>query len=170
MAADGEVTIRPATDRDGAAVGAVLAAVFAEYPGCIYAPAEYPELGALASFYRARGGAAWIAEAAGRTVGCVAIDRSGPDRFELHRMYLLPAQRGGGAAAALLAAALAHARDGGAVLVELWSDTRFARGHRFYAKAGFRPTGAVRELGDLSNSRELHFERRLDREDQGEAG
>lgn len=151
--------IRPATDADGDAVGEVLAAVFAEYPGCVYdRAAEFPELDKLASHYAARDGAVWVAESGGRIVGCVAIDPL-PDgeSWELHRMYVLQNQRGGGIARALLATALAHARERGARRIELWSDTRFARGHRFYEKVGFRRTGQERELHDLSNSREYRF-------------
>jgi putative acetyltransferase len=39
----------------------------------------------------------------------------------------------------------------------LWTDTRFAAGHRFYEKCGFDRTGESRILDDLSQSSEVQF-------------
>jgi len=44
---------------------------------------------------------------------------------------------------------------------ELWSDTRFAEGHRFYERRGFTRGAVTRQLFDLSNSTEYHFEKRF---------
>ena len=58
-------TIRPVTDADGPAVARVIAACFAEYPGCFYADAEFPELARPATIYASRGGRMWVAAAGG---------------------------------------------------------------------------------------------------------
>ena len=54
-------------------------------------------------------------------------------------------------------AAEAHARDAGAEVIRLWSDTRFTRAHSFYAKLGYVRQGQIRVLNDLSNSLEFPF-------------
>ncbi len=156
------VSVRPAGDQDGPAVAAVLAAVFALYPGCLYEEAEFPEHAALASHYAGRGGAAWVAEQHGRVVGSLAIDRTpDPETCELLKVSLLPEARGGGAARQMLEAALGVARAAGAKRVRLWSDTRFAEGHAFYARNGFARVPAVRFLDDVSSSWEFAYSREL---------
>jgi len=42
----------------------------------------------------------------------------------------------------------------------LWTDSRFTDAHRLYARLGWGPTGATRELHDLSATTELEFVRR----------
>jgi putative acetyltransferase len=42
----------------------------------------------------------------------------------------------------------------------LWSDTRFARAHRFYERLGFERVPVVRYLADVSASWEYRYERR----------
>lgn len=156
------VSVRPARDGDGPGVAAVLAAVFALYPGCLFEASEFPEHAALASYYAARGGAAWVAEMDGRIAGSLAIERTAdPDVFELHKVYLLPEARGAGAAGRMLAAALDLARAAGGRRVRLWSDTRFLEGHAFYDRAGFTRVPAVRFLVDVSDSREFAFHREI---------
>ena len=51
-------------------------------------------------------------------------------------------------AQALFAEALAFAEQGGFGAMMLWSDTRFARGHRFYEKLGFRRWPGERYLAE----------------------
>lgn len=156
------VTVRPAHDGDGPAVAAVLASVFATYPGCLFEPAEFPEHARLASHYAERGGAAWVAEHDGRVVGSLAIDRTA-DRhvFELHKVYLLPEARGGGTARQMLTAALDLARAAGGRRVRLWTDTRFLDGHAFYARNGFRQLPSMRFLADVSSSWEFAYSREI---------
>ena len=45
----------------------------------------------------------------------------------------------------------------GATALELWTDTRFTRAHRFYAKHGYNPTGERRALHDLGATLEDRF-------------
>ena len=80
---------------------------------------------------------------------------------EITKVYAAPAFRGSGLAQALFGEALRF-RAGRRVRTQmmLWSDSRFARGHRFYEKLGFRRWPGERYLADVSETWEYHF--RLD--------
>jgi GNAT superfamily N-acetyltransferase len=75
----------------------------------------------------------------------------------LCKMYVAATQRGTGVAVQLIAAAESHARAMGAATLDLWTDTRFDRAHRFYQRHGFVRAGAIRTLNDKSNSLEFHY-------------
>lgn len=47
----------------------------------------------------------------------------------------------------------------GAERLALWTDTRFARAHRFYERRGYLRHGSIRILDDLSNSLEFRYAR-----------
>lgn len=162
MSSPGLPRIRPGTDADGAACGRLIGEVFAEYPGCLFVPEEFPELAALASHFADRGGRLWVAEDDGAVVGCVGIDIAPlTDGMELHKLYVARTARGRGLAAALYALAEGFARERGAAFMELWSDTRFLDAHRFYEKRGFIRLPGRRALDDLSRSYEFHYRKRL---------
>lgn len=154
-----QITLREGTDADGDAVGAVIARCFADYPGVIFdRAAEFPELDAIASHFAAGGGRLWVAELDGRIVGSFAIATSDEPRvMELHKVYLLPELRGRGLARRMLDQALAFALEMGAVEVKLWTDTRFAAGHRFYEANGFVRQPGRRVLDDISRSSEYAY-------------
>lgn len=154
-----DITLREATDHDGDAVGAVIARCFADYPGVIFdRAAEFPELDAIASHFAAGGGKLWVAEQAGRIVGTFAIATSDEPRvMELHKVYLLPEMRGKGLARRLLDQALAFAAACGACEIKLWTDTRFAAGHRFYEANGFVRQPGGRTVDDISKSSEYAY-------------
>jgi GNAT superfamily N-acetyltransferase len=76
-------------------------------------------------------------------------------------MYVAASQRGGGLAQALIDAAEGYARERGAAVMKLWTDTRFERAHRFYEKHGYVRQPGLRELHDLSNSVEYHYVKRF---------
>lgn len=158
-----DIRIRPATDADGTDLARVIAAIFADYPNCNFIPDEFPELAAPASHYADRGGRLWIAESAGETVGSFAITRTAePGVFELFKVYLLPRSRGGGAAGAMLGEALAFASAAGGQRLRLWTDTRFAEGHRFYERNGFARVPGSRAVPDGSDTWEYAYTRALD--------
>jgi putative acetyltransferase len=69
--------------------------------------------------------------------------------------------RGSGLAQSLFEQGLDHARAQGAKGMILWTDTRFARGHAFYEKLGFRREPVIRYLADASASWEYCFRRSL---------
>jgi putative acetyltransferase len=160
-----DLTIRPAFNSDGDGIGALIAGVFGEYRGCIYDRGrEFPELDAIADDFKQGHGRIWVAvDSANRVLGCFGIKYDGATReAELHKVYLHRETRGQGMAQKLMAKALAWLGQShpDCATVMLWTDTRFAAGHRFYEKCGFARTGESRILDDLSASSEYRF--RLD--------
>lgn len=159
-----ELRLRPARDDDGGAIGALIAGVFADYPGCVFEPAEFPELTAPATAFAAGGGRLWVIEDPARSgvAGSFGILQSPePGIFTLHKVYLAAELRGRGLAGRLLAEATAFARAAGGTELRLWTDTRFAAGHRFYEKNGFVRAPLVRFLADASDSWEFAYRRPL---------
>jgi putative acetyltransferase len=153
--------LRPAVDADGARLADLIATCFSDYDGCVFDRSEFPELAAIAQHFTAAAGRIWVAEAAGALVGSLGVRPAGEDGVELLKVYVARPWRGSGLATALLETALAFAGARDARHIELWSDTRFARAHAFYAKHGFQRTGEQRFLADLSASWEARFVRGL---------
>lgn len=160
--------VRPGTDADGPGIAAVMRAIFAGYPHCFFVPEEVPELAAVASHYRGRGGEIWVAtlpaaDGAERVVGSLACTPTAdPSTFEIFKVYLLPEVRGRGLAADMMARAVARARAAGARRLRLWSDDKFVEGHAFYRRQGFRRLAAIRFLNDVSLTWEYGFEKPLE--------
>lgn len=172
MSAPPGTVVRPGSDQDAEGFIALIGACWAEYPGCVLdVDAEVPELRALASHMRTKGGALWAAEYAGRVVGMVGTypegadplapalspASGGEDCWAISRLYLDRSLRGTGLADRLLDQAEAHAVARGARRLALWTDTRFERAHRFYERRGYVRSGLTRALGDLSNTIEFHY-------------
>ena len=151
--------IRPARDADSAAVIALIARVYGEYPGCILdVDREEPALRAPASSFDRF----WVVEEGQHVVGCVGC-ALGKGVAELKKLYLDAPMRGRGLGRDLIALVEETARASGAERIELWSDTRFKTAHAVYERCGYRKTGRTRDLHDLSNSTEFHFEKDLPR-------
>lgn len=156
------MTLRPATDHDGPALAALIAATFAEYPGCLFLDDEFPELKAPASHYERAGGRLFVAEDGGRLVGSLAaVMTPVAATGELFKVYAAAGARGTGLAQRLYAEGEAFLGQRGAREIVLWSDTRFQRGHRFYEKLGFVREPVERYLADASASWEFFFRKRL---------
>ncbi len=158
--------IRKATNRDGNQIATLIAAVFADYPGCIFDRAgEFPELDAIADDFTAENGCIWVVEEDLRVLGCLGIKYDPAQKqAELHKVYLDRAIRGNGIAQRMVKTALdwlGQTHPDCTDLV-LWTDTRFEAGHRFYEKCGFARTGETRILDDLSASSEYRFAARPD--------
>lgn len=151
--------LRPARDDDSEPLATLIAASFAEYPNCFFEWSEFPELRRPASAFAAKGGRLWVADAPGGGIaGSLGVAPvPGQNAVEITKVYADPAFRGTGLAQALFAEAVAFARAGGFAEMMLWSDTRFARGHRFYEKLGFRRWPGERYLADVSATWEYHF-------------
>jgi putative acetyltransferase len=157
-----DVALREARDHDGPALAALIARCFADYPGCLFEPAEFPELEHPASHYAARPGLLLVAEARRNLIGSLAIFACAePGILELGKVYVHPDHHGAGVAQALFAAGLDHAHQTGATGLRLWTDTRFTRGHAFYRKLGFVQQPGCRYLHDVSASWEYAFRRDL---------
>lgn len=155
----GAPVLRPARDADSAGVIALIGGVFDEYPGNVL-DVETEERGLLAPASSFE--AFWVLEAPdGAIVGCIGGATVVPGlRAELKKCYVRKDFRGRGHGRRLIGAMEEWARARGLAEVELWSDTRFVEGHRAYQGLGWRRTGAVRELHDLSRSTEWHFLKR----------
>ncbi len=151
--------IRDATDGDSEPLAALIAASFAEYPNCHFVWEEFPELRQPASAFAAKGGRLWVADAPGGGIAGSLAATPVPcqNAVEITKVYADPVFRGSGLAQALFAEAFAFAQAGGFGEMMLWSDTRFARGHRFYEKLGFRRWPGERYLADVSETWEYHF-------------
>ncbi|WP_241671145.1 GNAT family N-acetyltransferase [Dankookia rubra] len=150
--------IREGRDADAKGFIALIGACWAEYPGCVMdVDGEVPELRALATHFAGQGGMLRAAERDGQVAGMVGTKPIGDGAWEICRMYLAAGERGTGLAQRLLDTAEAHAKAAGAERLVLWSDTRFDRAHRFYEKQSYVRQGAIRALGDLSNSLEYRY-------------
>ncbi|MEZ0170254.1 GNAT family N-acetyltransferase [Microvirga sp. TS319] len=158
-----EQTLRAVEDRDAQDLFGLLALCFADYPGCFVDPHDdLKDLRTPGSSPRPNDGILWVTEdESGRVCACAAMDFPEAGIAELHRLYVRPDRRGKGLGSFLVRAVERHAREKGARRLVLWSDTRFTDAHRLYGKLGYTKTGAVRDLGDISNSSEYHFEKAL---------
>ena len=158
---------RPARDDDGAGLIQLIGGVFAEYPGCVLdVEREERDLLAIASAYGNRRGEFWVTldPATGALIASVGwLPSTAPGHsqwLELRKLYVARRHRRRGLGSQLITRVESAAREQGAPGVELWSDTRFHDAHRLYARHGYQQ-GAQRELFDLSNSVEYHFQKSL---------
>jgi putative acetyltransferase len=151
--------IREARDDDAWDLVGLVAGCWSEYPGCVLdVHGEAPELLAIASAYRSRGGRFWVAEAGGRLVASAGL-APGPssDSALLQKLYVARAARRAGLGSRLANLVETEALTRGAIRVELWSDTRFTDAHHFYERHGYVRDATSRELHDLSNTVEYHY-------------
>jgi putative acetyltransferase len=156
-----EIHIREAVDADGPALAAMIAAIFAEFPGVRFLETEFPELAAPASHFRARGGRLLVAAGeAGIVASFGVVPTHDASTAEFLKVYAARSIRGQGVARRLYSHALDAARAMGAERISLWSDVKFLDGHRFYLRQGFARGPGVRALHDASETLELNF--RLD--------
>ncbi len=158
-----DAVLRRAEPGDGQDLYGLLALCFAEYPGCFVDPHDdLPDLLAPHLAFAATEGLFFVVEdGEGRICACVAVDRPEPGIAELHRLYVRPDRRGTGLGRRLVALAEREARGWGCPVIRLWSDTRFTNAHRLYEQLGYERTGAERDLGDISASREAFFTKAL---------
>ena len=158
--------IRAVRDEDSAAILAVLEAVFAEYPNCFLELSEVPELVQPATSFAAMDGAFWAADDDEGLAGFIALapshdDRDEPGTIELKKLYTARRARGVGLGRTLIELVEAEAARRGARRIHLWSDTRFETAHRVYERLGYVRLPETRELHDVSDTVEFHYEKRL---------
>lgn len=159
-----ECVVRAARDEDAAGLIELIGGVWSEYPGCVLdVDGEEPDLRAIRTAFEKKGGAFWCAEdRAGVVVGSAGIvPLKATGRFELKKLYVAKSQRGTGLGSRLLGWAENETRRRGGAVMELWSDTRFLDGHRFYERHGYVRGSLTRELHDLSKTVEFHYSKRV---------
>lgn len=149
--------LRPAADADSAALIELIGACFADYPGCVLeVDAEEPWLREPATAYAREGGRLTVATSDGQVVAC-----AGYRHGQVKNVYVAASARRAGLGSRLVRTVEDAARAAGANRIELWTDTRFLDAHRMYERLGYRRTGRTRELHDLSDTVEYHFEKTL---------
>ncbi len=159
--------LREVRDDDAEALQALIGTTWAEYPGCVLdVDAEEPWLLAPARAYAAPGKRFWVVDepVGGALVACGGIraDLSGePGWFELKSLYVAATARRRGLGRTLTRLVEREARIDGRPRGRLWTDTRFHDAHRLYTALGWQPTGAERELHDVSNTTEYEMVRDL---------
>ncbi len=159
-----ECLVRAGRDEDAAGLIDLIGGVWSEYPGCVLdVDREEPDLRAIATAFAGKGGAFWSAtDRQGVIVGSAGVvPLKSAGRYELKKLYVAKSQRGAGLGSRLLGWAENETRRRGAAVLELWSDTRFLDGHRFYERHGYVRGSLTRELHDLSNTVEFHYSKRV---------
>ncbi len=103
----------------------------------------------------------WIAERAGRIVGCVAVVAAGPRTAQLRWFLVDPSARGAGLGKRLLAEAVAFCRGCGYAEVMLWTESALRAAAYLYRAAGFRKTeekpGRLGGVDVIEEKYELHL-------------
>lgn len=154
------LALREARDGDSEPLIALIAAVYAEYPGCVLdVDGEAPHLRRPASAFAEWGGLLWIVESPAAVVACAGFADHG-EAVELKHLYVAWSARRRGLGGHLAGLAEAAARSRRRPLIELWTDTRFADAHRLYERLGY-VRGATRALHDLSETVEHHYQKSL---------
>jgi RimJ/RimL family protein N-acetyltransferase len=156
---DGQLMVTAAAAADAAGVIALIGRVFAEY-SFVYDPAvEVADLVRFGAHYEAPRGAFFVVRSGGLIVGSVGVERLDADTAELHRLYLDAELRGRRLGRALVEVVLDWCRAHEIRRIILWSDTRFDRAHRLYARMGFVQTGERDLPDDVNGTREYGFAR-----------
>jgi putative acetyltransferase len=161
MATDNPSTpsLRPAQPQDRDAIIALIDDVLSEYGDRLSLDVADRDLLDLDGYYVAAGGMFIVLEDMGRIRGTHAAipvpQQSGVCVFR--RLYLETGLRGGPWGSRLMQWALDWAREHGMHRIEFWSDTRFERAHRFFARFGFQRDGRIRTVEDGWLPYQEHF-------------
>jgi GNAT superfamily N-acetyltransferase len=137
------VTIAP-EDPASAVARSLLEAYFSDraisFVGGTYTPKP-----AEPATLRAPDGAFLVAWAEDEPVGCGALRRLSPSRFEVKHLYVAPAGRGRGTGAALLTALEARAAELGATEVVLDTNSALEVANRLYTTRGYASVPAYND-------------------------
>ena len=140
--------LRPATPGDRDSIIGLIDRVLSEYGDRLVLETLDRDLLDIDGCYVAKGGAFVVLEETGRIRGTHATvpDPGQAGICVFKRLYLDAALRGGPWGVQLMQWGIDWARAHGMHRVEFWSDTRFARAHRFFSRFGFQRDGRVRTV------------------------
>jgi GNAT superfamily N-acetyltransferase len=154
-----EVKAIPAQKQDSDEVIALVAEVWSEYGCTLLIDIEERHLLNPGAYFRALGGDFWVVRENGRLIATSGLKiESGV--AEMKTLYVKKEFRGKGLGTFLTDLAIETARNRGASVMELWSDTRFHDAHRMYERLGFARF-SERKLNDHNNTREYGYRREI---------
>jgi putative acetyltransferase len=142
--------LRPAQPQDCDAIIALIDDVLSEYGDRLSLDVADRDLLDIDGYYIAAGGVFVVLEDMGRIRGthaAIPVPQQ-PGVCIFRRLYLETGLRGGPWGSRLMQWALDWAREHGMRRIEFWSDTRFERAHRFFARFGFQRDGRIRTVED----------------------
>lgn len=156
------MNIRPVRNRDADRLFDLIGRCYSEYDGVVVEPDGIDsDLQAYATALEQEGGEGYVLDDGPHIVALVSGVPRSETLYQLKRIYLDISLRGTGAGTKLLRLVENRARAVGAAELELWTDTRFSRAHRFYEREGFVRQEETRRLDDLSGSVEYHYLKKL---------
>ncbi|NNE68526.1 MAG: GNAT family N-acetyltransferase [Pyrinomonadaceae bacterium] len=143
MSTSSGISIRIATNADGAAVRALVFGILEEY-GLKPAPDEIDkDLFDIEGSYIARGGVFEVLELDGKIVGSVGLYPLSEDTIELRKMYFDPSIRGLGLGKKTLSRMIATAQALGFAKIELETASPLVEAIGLYKSFGFRAVEAA---------------------------
>lgn len=158
------LVLRLVRDTDAAAIIALIAAVWSEYPGkTLVAANDMPELLSPATTYARHDGRFWVVEANGQIIGTVALTPSAEQGVvELQKLYVARAVRRNGLGGFLCHLVELEARARGARAIELWSDVKLLDAHRRYERLGYVRGEELKTYSDTSSTVRFYYRKELD--------
>ncbi|MEZ6093309.1 MAG: GNAT family N-acetyltransferase [Pirellulaceae bacterium] len=151
---------RKATNADWRQIADLIERVYHEYGETLCLDDADRDLLDIESYYFKRGGYFWVLESESGIVGSHAAHPSvdAPTVCTFRRLYLDQELRGQDWGRQLMQITIDWAIENAFRKIAFWSDTRFARAHRFFERFGFVKTGEEREMFDaIEPYREFYF-------------
>lgn len=151
------VNIRPARSTDASDIVALIDAVYREYGDAVFLDGADGDLLDIEGCYHGAGGAFVVLDDGALRGTHAVLPLPSPGVCTFRRLYLEPDLRGGDWGNRLMQWAIDWAIGRGFRRVEFWSDTRFSRAHRFFARHGFARDGRIRAMDDGAMPYREHF-------------
>jgi putative acetyltransferase len=146
--------LRFANNQDQKGIVDLIDGVLKEHNDSICLENSESDLKDIQEHFFESGGAFWVlvdsTDSLAKVVGTHAVlpILDNPTICTFKRLYLAKNLRGGEWGNRLMLQNIEWAKEQGMTRVEFWSDTRFARAHRFFEKFGFESSGEIRVMHD----------------------
>lgn len=144
------MTIRAVKNQDAIAIITLIADCYRDYPNC-YLDLVHEETGLLTPENAYDG--LWVWNEGGDILASAGMKTHDGLQNEMVKFYVSPHHRRKGLGRKMLA----HLKEQSGKPLFLWTDTRFTTAHQFYAANGFTKTGRIRELHDISQTKEYEY-------------